>query len=60
MNPAAPVNSEQETLDMELLEKAIGCPRCIISVVGDHAGDHADKSDGHDDQRARDWISGVF
>jgi hypothetical protein len=26
-------------MHMELIEEALGCPRCIISVMGDHAGE---------------------
>jgi hypothetical protein len=28
--------------DMTILEKALACPQCIISVMGDHAGEGAD------------------
>jgi hypothetical protein len=30
--------SDQE-MDMTLIEEALNCPRCVISVMGDHAGE---------------------
>lgn len=29
-------------MDMTLLEEALNCPQCIISVMGDHAGEGID------------------
>jgi hypothetical protein len=31
---------------MTLLEAALACPQCLVSVMGDHAGEGADAEPG--------------